>query len=94
MDVAFQQCMDPDCRATFGVEEVHVNCPACAKKNKNSLLDICYDWSRLPVPKSLGADKESTTYAARAATRKRAGASYVQGQPDPPHAYAWRLRKT
>jgi len=53
MEVAFQQCMDPDCRSTFGVEEVHVNCPACSKKGKSSLLDIAYDWSRLPVPKSL-----------------------------------------
>ncbi len=53
MEVAFQQCIDPDCRATFGVDEVHVNCPSCARKGRNSLLEIGYDWSRLPVPKSL-----------------------------------------
>ena len=53
MDVAFQQCIDPDCRATFSVEEVHVNCPACSKKGKSSLLEINYEWSRLPIPKSL-----------------------------------------
>jgi threonine synthase len=29
--------------------EVHVACPGCG-----GLLDISYDWSRLPVPKSLG----------------------------------------
>ncbi len=53
MEVAFQQCIDPDCRSTYGVEEVHVNCPACSKKGKNSLLEIQYDWNRLPLPKSL-----------------------------------------
>jgi threonine synthase len=53
MDAAFQQCIDPDCRATFGVGEVHVFCPRCAQAGKNSLLDITYDWSRLDPPKSL-----------------------------------------
>lgn len=45
---AFQQCINPDCAAKFSVSEVHVACPNCG-----SLLDINYDWSRLPVPKSL-----------------------------------------
>src|SRR5687767_737226 len=45
---AFQQCINPDCGATYGVDEVHVACRKCG-----SLLDIEYDWSRLPVPKSL-----------------------------------------
>jgi threonine synthase len=45
---AFQQCINPACRATYGVEETHVACAKCG-----SLLDIEYDWSRLPVPKSL-----------------------------------------
>ncbi len=53
MELAFQQCIDPDCRAAFGVEEVHVNCPACSGKGRNSLLEIGYEWNRLPVPKSL-----------------------------------------
>src|SRR5437868_3548521 len=47
-DRAFQQCISPACGATFGVDEVHVACPKCG-----SLLDIRYDWSRLPVPRSL-----------------------------------------
>jgi len=55
MDLAHQQCIDPACRATFGVQEVHVFCPACAKAGKNSLLDIVYDWDRLMVPKSFAA---------------------------------------
>jgi threonine synthase len=49
---AFQRCIDPDCNATFSVEEVHVSCPTCAKAGKQSLLDIHYDWNRIAVPKS------------------------------------------
>ena len=45
---AFQQCINPSCRATFDVQEIHVSCSKCG-----SLLDIEYDWNRLPVPKSL-----------------------------------------
>ncbi|MFM9118167.1 MAG: pyridoxal-phosphate dependent enzyme [Planctomycetota bacterium] len=44
-DLAFQQCISPTCRATFGVEEVHVECPRCG-----DLLDVQYDWTRLPIP--------------------------------------------
>lgn len=54
MPLAFQQCIDPDCRATFGVEEVHVSCPVCAKAGKQSLLDIQYDWDRLARPRNFG----------------------------------------
>ena len=53
MDRAFQKCIDPDCGATFSVQEVHVSCPTCAKQGKNSLLDIQYDWDRLAVPRSM-----------------------------------------
>ncbi len=52
-DRAYQQCIHPDCAATFGVDEVHISCPACAKVGRQSLLDIRYDWSRLAVPSSL-----------------------------------------
>src|SRR5688572_32096101 len=47
-DAASQKCINPDCGATYGIEEVHVECKRCG-----SLLDIAYDWSKLPVPKSL-----------------------------------------
>ena len=47
-DAAFQECINPDCRATYGVGEVRVACGKCG-----SLLDVRYDWGRLPVPKSL-----------------------------------------
>ena len=45
---AFQQCINPACSATYAVREVKVACDRCG-----SLLDIRYDWSRLPVPRSL-----------------------------------------
>jgi threonine synthase len=45
---AFQQCINPDCNRTYPIEQIIVSCDACG-----SLLDIKYDWSRLPVPKSL-----------------------------------------
>ncbi|MDH3583806.1 MAG: threonine synthase [Phycisphaerae bacterium] len=44
-DHAYQQCINPDCAATYDVGEVLVSCPAC-----DSLLDIRYRWSRLPRP--------------------------------------------
>ena len=48
-DAAFQQCISPGCGATYGIQEIRVSCDRCG-----SLLDIRYDWSRLPVPRSLG----------------------------------------
>lgn len=53
-DLAFQQCIDPDCGATFDVGKLHICCPACAGTGRASLLDIRYRWNRLPVPKSFG----------------------------------------
>jgi threonine synthase len=48
LDLAFQQCINPACEHTLSVGDVHTECPRCA-----GLLDIGYDWNRLPVPKSL-----------------------------------------
>ena len=45
---SFQQCINPSCGATFAIDEIHVACEKCG-----SLVDIRYDWSRLPVPRSL-----------------------------------------
>ncbi len=53
MGWAYQQCIDPDCAATFSVEQVLMSCPRCAAAGESSLLDIRYDWSRAVVPKSL-----------------------------------------
>jgi len=47
-DVGLQKCIAPDCGETFGVEEVHVACPKCG-----ALLDIVYDWDRVPLPGQL-----------------------------------------
>ena len=47
-DRAFQQCLNSACRATFDVGETHFSCPSCGE-----LIDVVYDWDRLPVPRSL-----------------------------------------
>jgi threonine synthase len=53
MNTAIQQCINPDCHATYSVDEVHVACPRCAEQGISSLLDIEYDWDRTAAPKSL-----------------------------------------
>lgn len=45
---AYQVCINPNCRQTFDVSEVHSGCPKCG-----NLLDVAYDWDQLPVPGSL-----------------------------------------
>ncbi len=45
---AFQRCINPDCSQQYPVAETLTACPACGE-----LLDIEYDWNRLPVPRSL-----------------------------------------
>ena len=47
-DNAFQQCINPECGNTFGIEEIHHSCPQCGE-----LLDVSYAWERLSVPKNL-----------------------------------------
>lgn len=42
---AHQQCINPDCAITFPVDQVLITCPSCG-----SLLDVRYDWDRLPRP--------------------------------------------
>jgi threonine synthase len=46
--LAYQQCIHPHCSATFPVDETHFSCPRCG-----DLLDVVYDWGRLPVPGTL-----------------------------------------
>jgi threonine synthase len=45
---AFQQCINPVCSATFGVDESHFACPSCG-----DLVDVVYEWDRLSVPRRL-----------------------------------------
>ncbi len=46
--LAFQRCIHPHCGATVDLGDTSFQCPKCG-----GLLDVAYDWNRLPVPKSL-----------------------------------------
>lgn len=46
--LAFQHCINPLCAASFDVGDVLTSCPDCG-----NLLDIDYEWDKLPLPKSL-----------------------------------------
>jgi threonine synthase len=75
-DAAFQQCINPACRATYSVSDVKVACTKCG-----SLLDIIYDWKRLPVPKSL------SFFEGRWATKGTGGAGRLD------FSGVWRFRE-
>ena len=45
---AYQQCINPACATTVGIDRALFACPKCG-----DLLDVVYDWDRLPVPKRL-----------------------------------------
>jgi len=47
-DIVFQRCINPTCGATVDLADTLFSCPRCG-----SLLDVAYDWNRVPVPKSL-----------------------------------------
>ncbi|NQT19998.1 MAG: threonine synthase [Planctomycetes bacterium] len=47
-DLAWQQCINPQCRATYDIAQVLHKCDKCG-----NLLDAAYDWERLSVPHSL-----------------------------------------
>jgi threonine synthase len=44
----YQQCLSPSCRATLSIDQIAFACPSCG-----DLLDVVYDWDRVPVPSSL-----------------------------------------
>jgi threonine synthase len=48
-DLAYQRCINPRCAATLPVDRAVFSCPECG-----DLLDVIYDWDRLPVPGRLG----------------------------------------
>jgi threonine synthase len=50
MDAVFQRCIATACAATVAVDDTSFVCPRCG-----GLLDVAYDWDRLPPPKSLRA---------------------------------------
>ena len=47
-DAAFLRCIQPDCAKTHALDEDIYACRSCG-----SLLDVAYDWERLPVPGTL-----------------------------------------
>jgi len=47
-DSAYQQCISSSCGATFAIGEALIACDQCG-----DLLDVVYDWNRLPLPSSL-----------------------------------------
>lgn len=48
MSHAYQRCINPDCSATYDVAEPLFGCSRCG-----DLLDVCYEWDRLPTPAAL-----------------------------------------
>ena len=46
--LAYQQCINPDCGASFDLGQSIYACPTCGQ-----LLDINYRWDRLATPKKL-----------------------------------------
>ena len=73
---AFQRCIDPACAATHSLDEVLFACRRCG-----ALLDVVYDWSRVPVPRRL-ADFEK---------RWHQPAQSVEGRAD--FSGGWRFRE-
>ena len=57
-EIAFQQCINPQCQSRFDCSQTLVKCPTCG-----DLLDIIYDWDKAQVPAKL------SDFAARWATR-------------------------
>ncbi len=47
-DLVFQRCINPQCCGTADLADTAFRCPKCG-----ALVDVAYDWSRLPVPSSL-----------------------------------------
>ena len=47
-DLVYQRCIHPQCGANVVLSDTSFHCPKC-----DGLLDVAYDWNRLPIPKSL-----------------------------------------
>lgn len=65
-DLAYQQCIASACGATYAIDDVLFSCRRCG-----ALLDVRYDWSRLPVPSGLAS------FDVRRGSRDRLDASGV-----------------
>lgn len=47
-DLAFQRCILPECNGTASLDDTRFACPKC-----EGLMDVAYDWNKLPVPSSM-----------------------------------------
>ncbi|HLJ11468.1 MAG TPA: threonine synthase [Planctomycetaceae bacterium] len=47
-DNAHQRCINPQCGGQYSIDQALAGCPSCGE-----LLDVVYDWDRLPLPRSL-----------------------------------------
>lgn len=47
-DSSYQQCINQQCKAVFGIEQSLFACPQCG-----DLLDVLYDWDKIEVPGSM-----------------------------------------
>jgi threonine synthase len=47
-ELVYQRCIRPECATTQSPDDTSFACPKC-----KGLMDVAYDWDRLPVPKSL-----------------------------------------
>jgi threonine synthase len=47
-EFAFQRCIHPQCGTTVDLADTSFQCPKCG-----GLLDVAYEWDKLPVPKTL-----------------------------------------
>ena len=77
-----QRCVDPACGATYPVERVLTGCERCG-----ALLDVVYDWSRLPRP-------DWSLFELRDATRgERSGSGQTPASPASlDFSGVWRFR--
>ena len=47
-EIAYQKCINPECGATYGIDEVLFSCGACG-----AMVDVLYDWDRTPMPREM-----------------------------------------
>src|SRR6266508_5566874 len=47
-DPVCQRCIHPHCATAVPLDDTSFHCPKCG-----GLLDVAYDWDRIPPPKSL-----------------------------------------
>ena len=58
-DVAYQKCINPHCGTEFDCGQSVVKCPSCGE-----LIDACYNWDKIELPK--GLDDFKHRWASRA----------------------------